>query len=135
MNSSLLILPVFALISPFLLWPIEFIFPFPYIIEELLKACFIPFLLTCNDRKIQLWVALSFGILFALSESVLYVFNIIKTGSFEIFILRLVLTSLLHSSTLIIMLLFTSFTKKLFPLSLVLGILIHYIYNSLHLPL
>ncbi|KKU27764.1 MAG: hypothetical protein UX42_C0024G0020 [Microgenomates group bacterium GW2011_GWC1_46_20] len=36
MRSNLL--PLFAAIAPFLIWPIEFVLPYPHIIEELVKA-------------------------------------------------------------------------------------------------
>jgi hypothetical protein len=68
---------------------------------------------------------------FALSESVLYVFNIIQNGSFETLIVRLILTTLLHSGTLCLMLGTTYINKKLLPVGLILGIFIHYFYNML----
>lgn len=131
MFYPLITLPLFASIAPFLLWPIEYIFPYPYIVEEFWKVLCIPILLSYSPRKIQLFIALLTGFVFALSESVLYVFNIIQNGSFETLIVRLILTTLLHSGTLCLMLGTTYINKKLLPVGLILGIFIHYFYNML----
>lgn len=129
MLYPLITLPLFASIAPFLLWPIEYIFPYPHIVEELWKAMCIPILLQYPTKKKQLFIALATGSVFAFSESILYVFQFIQQGSLETVVWRLVLTTLLHSGTLYLMLCTTYINKKLLPIGLALGILIHYFYN------
>lgn len=124
-------LPLFALIAPFILWPIELIFPFPHIVEEVTKGIFVWFLLALPHKKTQIVLGILIGSIFALSESCLYIFNILLVGTLQTFFIRLAFTALLHSGTLMIMLIATRINKKLAPLGLLLAILIHYLYNML----
>lgn len=130
------LLPLLALIAPFILWPIEIIFPYPYIVEELAKAFLILLLRTDTFQvyyadtfrpKLKL-VALA-GILFALSESVLYLFNIYFVGNLELLLIRLIATSTLHVSTFLIIYIASLKSMKLLPLGIVLAVLVHYLFN------
>ena len=120
---------VFASIAPFILWPIELIFPYPHFVEELAKSALIfIFLKSLQDKRALLQVALA-GALFAFSESVLYLFNIAAVGSLKTFFIRLAATTPMHIITFVIILSAVQINKRLIILGLVLAILIHYFYN------
>jgi len=61
---------LYSLVGPFLLWPLEYFLPYPYIIEELFKVFVVKF--TNSNAKSYILA----GILFALTETILYSFNI-----------------------------------------------------------
>jgi len=130
-RSTLAILPLFALILPFILWPIEVFVPLPFIIEELGKAALVLMLLPILDKKTKVQLCVVIGVFFALSESVLYLFNSYFLGSLAYFAQRLFLTSILHSTTTLLILLPTFKSKKLLPAGLILAMLLHYFYNVL----
>ncbi|MFS8158856.1 MAG: PrsW family glutamic-type intramembrane protease [Candidatus Roizmanbacteria bacterium] len=123
------LMPYFAAIIPFILWPLELIFPYPAVLEEAAKAASLFFLY----RKVPIYrplpVGLVFGILFAITESTLYLFNIYMVGDIHTYIIRLLLTIPLHTLTSIIIS-HTIFKK---PWLKIVGILIaivgHYIFN------
>ncbi len=125
------LLPISALIAPFVLWPLELFLPYPYIIEELLKAVGVLLLLSLPSRKSQFLLALLVGGLFSLSESILYVFNLLLVGTIHTVFLRLVCTSFLHIGTLILMLSFSTINKRLLFIGVLLSIFIHFWYNQL----
>ena len=112
MRSNLL--PLFAAIAPFLIWPIEFVLPYPHIIEELVKAILVWW------GKPTAKTALLSGAVFALSEAVFYLFNSPTALS------RLVYTVPLHASTFLIL---SLFPRRFFPLALIAAILLHWAYN------
>jgi len=126
-----ILLPLMALIAPFLVWPIEYFLPYPYLIEEIVKAILVFNIIFFVNKKNQLVIAATVGVLFSLSESVLYSFNFFPLNSIMPFFYRIFATTLLHSGTILIMLLFFSKSKKLFPIGLTVAILIHYLYNKI----
>lgn len=117
MTTSKLLTPLFAVIAPFIVWPIEYFFPYPFIVEELAKAVLV------RINKPTYTEAILAGFLFAFSESVFYLINILETGNFETYMLRLALTAPLHILTILII-------KKNFQLGLPLAMTIHYFYNA-----
>jgi RsiW-degrading membrane proteinase PrsW (M82 family) len=126
-----ILLPLMALMAPFLVWPIEYFLPYPYLIEEFIKSIFVFNIIYSVNKQHQLVIAATVGVLFSLSESVLYSFNFFPLNSIVPFLYRIFLTTLLHSGTILIMLLFSSKSKKLFPIGLTVAILIHYLYNQI----
>lgn len=110
-----LLLPLFAAIAPFVVWPIELILPYPHLIEEIVKAV----LVWCGHPKAT--TAVLIGAVFAFSEAVFYLFNSPSALS------RLVYTIPLHSSTFLILALSR---RRFFPLGLAAAILIHWLYNK-----
>lgn len=130
MPQYIILLPLFALIAPFVLWPIELFLPFPHIIEELLKALCVFLLLPLPSRKNQFLLALLVGGLFSISESILYVFNLILVGTVHTVFLRLLCTTLLHIGTLVLMLSLSTINKRLLFVGVILSILVHFWYNQ-----
>lgn len=128
-----LLSPLMALMAPFLVLIIETVFPYPHIVEELVKALLVWQVLTINNKKQQLKLTVSLGILFALSETVLYLMNFFLLSSPTPLLSRLVLTSTLHAVTMLVMLLSSFINKRFFIVGLILAMLIHYSYNLLFL--
>jgi uncharacterized membrane protein len=124
-------LPLVAAIGPMLLWPIEIFLPYPFIVEEVFKAILVYFILHSRNNKYQQALVISSAILFSLSESILYLFNIVLTGNSQIFLLRLGLTTTMHLSTFLIIYLLGKVSIKLLPLGILIGAIIHYLYNHL----
>ncbi|MBI5126873.1 PrsW family intramembrane metalloprotease [Candidatus Roizmanbacteria bacterium] len=124
-----ILLPLMALMAPFLVWPIEYFLPYPYLIEELVKVVFILFILKIPGKMKQIKLAAMIGILFSLSETILYLFNFFMTDSLSPIYLRFILTAVLHSLTMITILMPTFVNKKLLPLGIIIAVLIHYLYN------
>ncbi len=123
-------IPLFALILPLILIPIEKILPYPHIIEELAKLMLV---LMIYQKEKQLNKLLSFfvilsGVLFTLSESIFYLINIFNLGNLTIFPTRLLLTGILHMSTLMTMYLGRKNNVSLL-IALFFSIIIHYLYN------
>ena len=120
-----------AAILPFIVWPLEAVLPYPAMIEEVFKAGTV--FVTGKDlahfspRR----TALGIGFFFAMSESVLYLYNIASVGGPNTFLIRLALTIPLHAITTYISAR-TIFQGRAKAISGVLGaILIHYAYNLL----
>lgn len=121
--------PLFALIAPFIVWPIELILPYPHIIEELAKAVLVFTLLNLPERLTKIKLAILIGVLFAFSESVLYLFNIQLVGNIQTYFVRLLVTIPLHVITTLIILLPALKNKKLIIVGVVFASLIHYFFN------
>ncbi len=109
-----LLAPLLALAAPFVLWPIELLLPYPYVIEELVKAG----LVWLNPKFKS---ALAIGLTFASSETVLYIFNLNPY--------RLIATSALHVTTTLVIYYAVHTNKKLISLGIILAGLIHFFYN------
>ncbi len=133
MNNTayvLFLLPLFALMTPFIIWPIEQLFPYPYIVEEVAKGIFIFFVLSLPHRKTQLLYAILIGLLFSLSENVLYIFNIINVGTVSFLLERLFLTIALHIGTMLVMFIVALRNRRLVPLGVQVAGIAHYLFNS-----
>ena len=121
----LLILSLICLFAPLPLWLVEVILPFPYIIEELFK-----FIIVKKINSTSFWAPLLLGLLFSISESVLYLTNFFQLGDFSLLPLRILLTTTLHCGLFLLQYSFRS--HRYFSwLSLFLAILIHLLYNYL----
>lgn len=116
-----------SLITPFILWPIELVFPYPFIVEEIAKLLIV-FPLAKNAKKHLLLYGISIGILFAMSESVIYSMNA-AYGSPNYIFLRLLTTSILHATTAVIILFSAKRGRILLGIGLVIAMVIHYLYN------
>ena len=121
--------PLLALIAPFVVWPIELIFPYPHIIEELAKAVIVFILLDLPERLTKIKLAVLIGVLFAFSESVLYLFNIQLVGSIQTYLVRLLVTIPLHVITTLVILLPALKNKKLIIVGVILASAVHYLFN------
>ncbi len=126
-----------AAFLPFILWPVEILLPYPYLVEEVAKAFFVLF--TVNNiassqvepppRAVYIKSILVSAFTFSLSETVLYILNISLNGDLFTLITRLILTTTLHSLTMIIMLLSVLRSKWLIVAGVGLAALIHHLYN------
>ncbi len=129
-HPSLYLLPIFALITPFALLPVEMLLPFPFIVEEIAKASLLIPLLSIKRTSQQVQLAILVGIFFTLSESVLYLFNIYATGTPMLFIQRLLLTGTLHTGTILTMFFVTKIDRRLLPIGVIITMIIHFFYNQ-----
>ena len=123
------LLPLFASIVPFLLWPIELLLPFPYIIEEVAKSTLIFPLLKLSNNTAKIKLTILIGVIFAVSEAVLYLFNIYLVGDIKTFALRLIITVPLHVLTSLSILAPALLNRRLIVLGLISAIVLHYIFN------
>lgn len=113
---------LYSLVGPFLVWPLEYLLPYPYIIEELFKVFVVKF--TSGNAKIYILA----GIVFALTETILYSININLLGRPSLFLARFVSTSFLHGATFLVI--FKLSKKKNGIISgFFISVLIHYLYN------
>ena len=126
-NMSILV-PLFAAITPFILWPIEIILPYPYIVEEISKAILIFFLLKLPNRE-KILGTIMIGFLFSFSETVLYLFNVFSVGSLQTLLLRFIFTTPMHILTSLIILSSALINKNLIILGVIIAALVHYIFN------
>jgi len=124
----LLLIPLFAVISPFALWPIELFLPYPYIIEELVMVLLVLPALETN-RIYQIKNAIIIGILFSISEGVLYMPNIFLVGDINTFFVRMLLTTSLHVLTPLIIVVSTFIGKRFIVGGFILAAAIHYFFN------
>ena len=113
---------LYSLVGPFLLWPLEYFLPYPYIIEELFKVFVVKF--TNSNAKSYILA----GILFALTETILYSFNIKLFGRIGLFFVRFISTSLLHSITFLIIYKMSQ-KKNGIIFGFLISALIHFLYN------
>lgn len=125
------VLPLVGLIIPFFCWVIEIILPYPYIIEELGKAVFIFFVWKFPLKSTKIKLTILMAVFFSFSESVFYLFKLSFSGDLSTFFLRLLLTTLLHIITSLIILLPTLKNRKLLLPGFLLAVVIHYLYNYL----
>lgn len=128
-----LLLPIAALILPFVIWPIEIFLPYPYLIEEIAKGILIFSVLKEIKNPVEgVRISLILGMLFALSESVLYIFNIQLVGDLSTFLLRLAVTIPFHAFTSVVIFIF-AYSKKitLALFGITIAVVLHFLFNSL----
>jgi len=120
-----------ALASPFLLLPIEKLLPYPHFIEEAVKLLIVLMIIKAErqeKRSFAVWVFMA-GFIFAISESILYLADLLALGNYMLFPQRLVLTGGLHTGTVMLM----YFLGRKSYLGLAVGfvgaVIIHYFFN------
>ncbi|MBU1031566.1 PrsW family intramembrane metalloprotease [Patescibacteria group bacterium] len=123
------LIPLVAAIAPFVIWPIELLLPFPYIIEEIVKGILIVFVIDLPGRTSQVKIVLASAAIFTLSETVLYILNISLVGDFSTLLIRFILTNIMHSLTMLIILISTFKHKWFMSIGVAAAILIHYFFN------
>lgn len=124
-----MLVPLFAAIAPFLVWPIELLLPYPYVIEELVKLLLVIFILNVSSNAIKIRLAIMAGLFFALSESVLYMFNIQLVGTLSTLLQRLALTIPLHVVTTLIILFSGIKNRAFLAIGVTIAIILHYTFN------
>lgn len=118
-------LVLYSVFGPFLVWGVEYFLPYPYIIEELFKTILVYFF---PQKSFKTYIYA--GISFALTETVLYSFNVNAFGSIGLLFTRLLSTSLLHSFTFLIIYWSTKKDRRLIVVGFVISVLIHFLYNK-----
>ena len=126
-----MITPLLSAMGPLILWPIELVLPYPYIVEEVFKGIIIYMILGVAVRRTREKLVILSAVLFSLSESVMYLFNIALVGNTDTFLLRLLLTIGMHLSTFLIIYLLAETNRKLLPFGVFAGFGIHFLYNFL----
>ena len=129
------IIPLFALIAPFILWPIEYYFPYPFIFEEIAKGILVYFVVTDKTIKNKVSAVILSTLLFSISESFLYLINIYQVGNISTLFMRFILTTPMHIVTSLIILFFGIKDKRLIPLGVVISGVIHLFFNATILTL
>lgn len=122
--------PLFALILPAFVWPIELVLPYPYIIEEIAKAALIYWVAASDETTtLKVKIVVAVGVLFAFSESVMYLFNIYMVGNISTLFQRLALTTSMHVITSLVIFIPGIKHKKLIVLGAIIAGVIHYFFN------
>lgn len=128
---TLVLVLLFSLASPLLLWPIEILLPYPYILEEMVKAIFALSLSQDQTWQKSTTYPIISGFLFTISETMLYLLNFLKLGDFSNLPKRLLYTGLLHISTTVLMFIGAKKGHFYFLISFLLSVVIHYSFNFL----
>jgi len=121
---------LFALGAPLLAWPLEVLLPYPALIEEPLKALII--FIGIDPRSTatsRMRLAAIVGVLFAFSESVLYLFSFLQFGVFFRFPQRLLYTIPLHVLTSLLIALPSPSWRRIVAFGIPPAMLIHFLYN------
>jgi len=120
---------IVATAGPFLLWPLERILPYPFLIEEIFKFFLAAIILNNSSSfKEKIWGGFFVGLIFSFSETFLYFLDIFRSSA-SLFFQRLIFTSILHILTLVLLVFLGQKNKKLLFLGVVLNMAIHWSYN------
>lgn len=119
---------LFALALPLLLVVVEKVLPYPHWVEEFGKLMVVMVMMKSGDDDLGWWVV-GGGFLFALSESVFYLSNIFALGDFGMFSNRLMLTSLLHIGTMLVIYLLGKKSGKGLGFGFLIAVGVHYVFN------
>jgi hypothetical protein len=122
--------PLIAGFLPFILLPVEYFLPYPYIVEEIAKGWLAYMVSRDEGTWGKAWIIVASAIMFTLTESIFYLYNILMLGENSLFIKRIIFTTPLHTFTMLLMYYGAKYGKVSFTISLVLASIIHFIYNS-----
>jgi hypothetical protein len=122
--------PISAAFLPFLVWPVEMLLPYPAVIEELAKGYLVWLVVKQGPRAGGWQTALSIGLLFGGSETLLYTVNAILSGSLEALVARVLLTMPMHAATVMVMYWLGQRGKIWFGVGLVLAMVMHWGFNQ-----
>lgn len=125
---QLILLSILALAAPFFLWFPERLFQVPYVLEEAAKLFLVSFFPQRLNLKTKIVLAISLGVLFSLSEQVLYIFNLTSFGQ-NLFFKRLIIVGIMHSLTFVIITVSGYRKKSGLWLGFILASLIHFFFN------
>jgi len=126
----ILLLPLYSAVLPFLLWPLEYFFPYPHVVEEVAKGVLLWFLVGSElTNKQKMMMAVVVGGVFGFSESNFYIINALMSGNLRIYLARLMVVTPMHVLTSVVIVLPALKSKKLILIGLGAAILIHFGYN------
>lgn len=125
-----MIIILFGAILPLVLWPVEVLFPYPHIVEEIAKGMLVYWILTTvSGKTTQIKIAILVATAFAFSESILYLFNILQVGTGWTFLNRLLLTIPFNILTILVMLFLGMWKRWFLTFGILAAILLHYGFN------
>jgi RsiW-degrading membrane proteinase PrsW (M82 family) len=117
---------------PIILIPMVWLTGYSEIVEEIIKALVVLFLiLRLPDHKTQILAGMSFGLLFGLSENFLYLNQIFQLGDFGMFWQRILWTMPMHIITTLVILFSGLAGKRFLVVGLVGAIILHALFNGL----
>lgn len=125
---QLVLLSILALAAPFFLWFPERILAIPYILEEAAKLFLVSYFPANFTLKRKVVLAVSLGVLFSLSEQVLYIFNLTNFGQ-GLFFKRLIIVGMMHSLTFAIIAASGHKKKSGLLAGFLIASLIHFFFN------
>jgi hypothetical protein len=123
-------IPISAAFLPFLVWPVEMVFPFPALIEETAKGYLVWLIINKPGLEGRKQMALSVGLLFGGSETLLYTVNAILAGNLGLMVGRVLLTMPMHIITVMVMYWLGQRGKLGFILGWILAVGIHAGFNA-----
>lgn len=129
--SVVILILIFSLISPVLIIPIAKLLPYPYIVEEVFKAIVVLMVLKVSKVSLHWKLLIISGLVFSLSESILYLGSVFGNGHSLLFAKKLLSTTFLHVVTLFIIYTPTLINRRLIGLGLLLAMYIHFLFNSM----
>jgi len=117
--------------SIFPLWLIEQILPYPFLIEEVFKLLLVSYVVlrVRGDRVLRL--ILLCGLIFGLSETILYLFNVFRNSNEWMIVARLALTVPMHTLTFYVLYLGVSRGRVMTMICFGLALGIHWLFNLL----
>lgn len=117
---------ILSLVGPFFLLLVEKILPLPFIVEEIYKY------LVLKLEKVSSKQVFLLGLLFSFSESVFYFFNPEYQNNLSKMVVRLLVVTPMHISTMLLMNYFNKYNKiSISLLGILLAAFIHFLFNSL----
>ena len=120
---------------PFLLFPVEVLFPFPFIVEEVAKLLIVVFVIKSTSKfDSGLKTIAASSIMLTLSESFFYFPNIYMVGNVATIFKRIALAGTMHTVTFLLLYVMIRKSKYLAPIALLMASIIHYLYNT-NIPL
>lgn len=119
---------IVSVLAPLVLIPIEAVLPYPYIIEEIVK--FIIAKGFSKSKKNHIFAPILGGFLFSVTETFLYIPNIMVIGQPHVIFERLFITGGMHVITILLMYLGLRKKTIIGVGALVLSVVIHYMFNN-----
>lgn len=119
---------IFSLVAPLLLLPIEAVLPYPFIIEECVKAG-IAWVICTRLKNHLLKISMGAALLFSLSETFFYLTNFFTSGTLSGFFLRIGFTTSFHIITMVLFVLAGEGKPIRTLFILPLAIILHFLYN------
>lgn len=122
--------PLFAAILPFLVWPLELVLPYPYLVEEVAKLLVVCCLIsTVSNKPQRIYIAIACGVMFSISELVFYLMNIALVGGISTIFGRFLVTAPMHTLTFVILTLGLNNGRYWLSVALLVSICVHYLFN------
>jgi len=119
---------ILALAAPFFLWFPEKVLGMPYVLEEAAKVFLVSYFPVNFPLNRKIVLAVCLGVLFSLSEQVLYIFNLSSFGQ-GLFFERLITVGLMHTLTFVVITVSGHRKKSGLLAGFLIAALIHFFFN------